>query len=165
MERATDCADWMIATATRRSGGIHASSLHNLLYLAHGWTLASLKRPLFPETIEAWSTMPIAPKVFQHLKGRGSYLTAGPEAPLPQIDNMSAYLLGWTLETYHFDNMWRARAVVLDEKGAYKQTLRHRGQFSWIHNKDLQLTFEALQDSIEKKAARRVDDEPLEIDF
>ena len=48
-------------------------TLIKLSYIAHGWSLALLKRPLLKGRIEAWRYGPVIPDLYQRLKtfGRG----------------------------------------------------------------------------------------------
>jgi uncharacterized phage-associated protein len=52
-------------------GPIDTFSLQKLVYYSHAYHLAKHEKPLFSETIEAWSNGPAVPSLFQ--KHRGNY--------------------------------------------------------------------------------------------
>jgi len=46
--------------------------LQKLVYLAHGWSLLFLNRPLIKEKIEAWRYGPVVPELYQEFKKFGA---------------------------------------------------------------------------------------------
>lgn len=51
--------------------------LQKLCYMAHGFTLALLDKPLTSDTIEAWGFGPVYPDLYDALKGYGSKTVDG----------------------------------------------------------------------------------------
>ena len=51
------------------SGGIHLLKLIKLCYIAHGYCLALLNKPLVNETVEAWKYGPVFPTIYDRFKG------------------------------------------------------------------------------------------------
>ena len=46
--------------------------LIKLVYIAHGWSLALLKRPLISETIQAWKYGPVIESLYHAFKNKGN---------------------------------------------------------------------------------------------
>lgn len=44
--------------------------VHKLVYIAHGWTLALLGRPLIYNTVHAWRHGPVVRKLWDHWRGQ-----------------------------------------------------------------------------------------------
>ena len=53
-----------------------------LVYLAHGWVLGVLGRPLINEQVEAWTYGPVVPSLYRTMRCNGS-------KPVDHIDNAS----------------------------------------------------------------------------
>jgi|ERR1043165_1708838 uncharacterized phage-associated protein len=53
-----------LAAATPEPSLITQMQLHKLLYYAHGWCLATQKRPLFPARFQAWTHGPVEANVY-----------------------------------------------------------------------------------------------------
>jgi uncharacterized phage-associated protein len=52
-----------------------------LVYIAHGWTLGLLDRPLIDESVEAWTYGPVVPSVYrQYKRYGGGYITEVPSS-------------------------------------------------------------------------------------
>lgn len=54
--------------------------VHKLVYIAHGWTLALLGRPLIYNTVHAWRHGPVVRKLWDYWRGER---TLGPDDVLP----------------------------------------------------------------------------------
>ena len=44
-----------------------------LIYMAHGWSMAALDRPLIMDRIEAWEFGPVIPAVYHAFRPHGAY--------------------------------------------------------------------------------------------
>lgn len=64
MRDAREIANLFIDLANENEDSITNSSLNKLLYLAQGWSLALLDRPLFSDEIEAWEFGPVIPAIY-----------------------------------------------------------------------------------------------------
>lgn len=70
---ALDAAEYLIrlAAADDESEYMTHMRVQKLLYYAQGWSLATRNRPLFRESIEAWTYGPVVVSVFHHFKDHG----------------------------------------------------------------------------------------------
>ncbi len=50
--------------AQRNNRPLYITTMLKLVYIAHGWTLALLDRPLIMSTIEAWRYGPVIPVLY-----------------------------------------------------------------------------------------------------
>jgi uncharacterized phage-associated protein len=70
---ARDIARYFVSLVDEEAGdSISNLKLQKLLYYAQGFHLASVGKPLFPETIKAWAHGPVVPQVYHDYKEYGS---------------------------------------------------------------------------------------------
>lgn len=76
--RATTIANELIRLATAEGRGLTPMQLVKLTYIAHGWSLALLGRPLIGDHVEAWKYGPVIPSLYQYVKQYGSAPVTSP---------------------------------------------------------------------------------------
>ncbi|MBC6413181.1 MAG: SocA family protein [Hyphomonadaceae bacterium] len=64
-------ADEILKTAKREGLRLTPMQLVKLAYIAHGWSLAIMGRPLFSEPVEAWKYGPVIPALYHATKHHG----------------------------------------------------------------------------------------------
>lgn len=64
-------ANWFLDRAVRDGDELTQLHLHKLVYLAHGWHLARLGRPLIRDAVEAWPRGPMIPALYDEFKHFG----------------------------------------------------------------------------------------------
>ncbi len=64
-------ADEILKIAKRKGMALTPMKLMKLVYIAHGWALAVLKRDLFRNRIEAWQYGPVIPDLYHATKKYG----------------------------------------------------------------------------------------------
>src|SRR3954454_9651864 len=72
--RSSAVANYLIKAAP---DGLDALQVMKLTYIAHGFTLGLLGRPLIEDDIEAWKLGPVVRRIYQALPG-GSHLIRKP---------------------------------------------------------------------------------------
>lgn len=75
-------ANRFIELARQKGEKLTPMQLIKLSYIAHGFSLAILKRPLLDESVEAWKYGPVIPSLYKRLKKYGSG---------PVVDAVSAW--------------------------------------------------------------------------
>lgn len=65
-------ANYFIELAKSEQVSITQMKIQKLVYIAHGWHLALLERPLVRERIEAWRWGPVIPDLYHDLKEFGN---------------------------------------------------------------------------------------------
>lgn len=73
--------------------------LVKLAYIAHGWSLALLGKPLLADHVEAWRYGPVVPGLYRHVKQFGSGPVTSPIPPTmfargQSLDQTDAALVG-----------------------------------------------------------------------
>ncbi len=64
-------ANWLLDRAEQGHTPLDHMQLHKLVYLAHGWHLARVGRPLIKDRIEAWPYGPVIPALYHEFKQFG----------------------------------------------------------------------------------------------
>ena len=65
-------ANEFLDIAEKESKWITPLKLQKLVYIAHGWCLGLLDKPLIDESIEAWEFGPVVPSVYHKFKSFGN---------------------------------------------------------------------------------------------
>lgn len=88
-------ADEILKIAKREGEAITPMKLMKLTYIAHGWSLALLKRDLFRNRIEAWQYGPVIPELYHATKvyGRGEIPFSKVNNKIPAVDDEVSALL------------------------------------------------------------------------
>ncbi len=66
-------ANWFIRHAHMHGRKMDIMQVLKLVYMAHGWCLAVLDRPLIHDRIEAWDCGPVIPAVYHAFRPTGVY--------------------------------------------------------------------------------------------
>lgn len=69
---AATVANRFIELAEKQGRRLTPMQLIKLVYIAHGFSLAMLRRPLLKESVEAWRYGPVVPSLYRRLKKYGS---------------------------------------------------------------------------------------------
>lgn len=94
-------ANYFFKKATEDRRVLTQLQILKLVYIAYGWTIATLGRPLFDEQIEAWKHGPVIPSLYHEFKYFGSQPIGRPavnvsitgEVSVPEIPKEPALLM------------------------------------------------------------------------
>jgi uncharacterized phage-associated protein len=98
-------ANYFLDLGRRDGVPIDPLKLQKLVYLAHGWSLFFLKRPLIKEPFEAWRYGPVVPVLYQEFRRFGGspitdFAAEVPGEPSYGIDPQTKSLLEAVWERY-----------------------------------------------------------------
>jgi uncharacterized phage-associated protein len=98
-------ANYFLDLAGRDGVPIDPLKLQKLIYLAHGWSLVLLRRPLIKESFEAWNYGPVVPSLYKAFQkfGASPITEHAPEVSMEShygLDNQTKSLLDAVWETY-----------------------------------------------------------------
>lgn len=65
-------ANFYLERAKSEKHALSPLKLMKLVYIGHGWVLATLNQPLFDEQVEAWMHGPVIPSIYHEFKQFGS---------------------------------------------------------------------------------------------
>ena len=71
-------ANTLLDMARAEDRDLTQMQVHKLVFIAHGFTLALLGRPLMYNTVHAWKNGPVVRKLWQHWGERGTRPISGP---------------------------------------------------------------------------------------
>lgn len=119
-------ANWFIERAHSEGRLVDHLSLQKLVYIAHGWCLAIMKRPLIDDAIEAWQYGPVVPSLYHELKVYGR----GPVEPIVRVRGLT--LQAPTIEDSETEDLletvWRRYG---DLRAAQLVALTHAPDTPW----------------------------------
>lgn len=95
--------------------------LQKLVYIAHGWSLALLGRPLIKELVEAWQWGPVIPSLYHNLSRYGSGVVDRP-IPTFQTGQLSP------AEKRLIESVWKNYG---DLSGPQLSAMTHQGDTPW----------------------------------
>ncbi|HEV1995883.1 MAG TPA: type II toxin-antitoxin system antitoxin SocA domain-containing protein [Candidatus Acidoferrum sp.] len=98
-------ANYFLDLASRDGVPIDPLKLQKLIYLAHGWSLVLLKKPLIKEPFEAWNYGPVVPSLYKAFQkfGASPITEHAPKEPFEshyELDAQTKSLLDSVWETY-----------------------------------------------------------------
>ncbi|MDE0300644.1 MAG: DUF4065 domain-containing protein [Candidatus Poribacteria bacterium] len=64
-------ANWFIRRSLKESNPVTLMKLLKLVYIAHGWHLAIVDKPLIRDRVEAWMYGPVIPELYHEFKRYG----------------------------------------------------------------------------------------------
>jgi uncharacterized phage-associated protein len=84
MVDAVTVANRFIKLAKRDGKPLTNMQLQKLVYIAHGWSLALLGRPLIKDLVEAWQWGPVIPSLYHNLSKYGAGVI---DQPIPTFSS------------------------------------------------------------------------------
>jgi uncharacterized phage-associated protein len=84
-------ANFFLEAGWDEGAPVEAMKLQKLVYIAHGWSLAILGKPLIQEQMQAWEHGPVVPDLYHHFKHFGGepidHYAKGDRERGPQVAN------------------------------------------------------------------------------
>lgn len=129
-------ANYFLRLGQRDGIPIDPLKLQKLIYLAHGWSLALLNRPLIREPIEAWRYGPAVPALYREFQRFGAAPITGfaIKEPLESaygIDPETRSLLDEVWERYQALSPFQFSKLTHEPGSAWDLTMRNNAP--WAH--------------------------------
>lgn len=117
MATAYDIANTFLFLDQENDGeGITHLKLQKLVYYAQGFFLAIFDKPLFEESIEAWTHGPVVPAVYNIYKDRGrELLSVSEDFTLDILSNDEKDLIEEVYEVFGQFSAWKLRNMTHEE--------------------------------------------------
>ena len=130
-------ANWFIRRARKDGGRMTITKLLKLTYLAHGWSLGLLNRPLIDHHIEAWEFGPVIPVVyhaFRDQSSRNMETVNVYERDDLHLDGRAIRILEQVYQKYSGKTAKRLSNITHVPNGPWDQVITHDGMFGIIDN-------------------------------
>ena len=145
-------ANKILQVAEEKGIPLTIMQLIKLVYIAHGWTLALLDKPLVSDRVEAWQHGPVYPAVYNEFRGSGWMpISRTARDPDTGVEISSAFsedeesILGQVVGSYGKFHAFDLSARTHRQGTPWFQTFDGgRGKFSVIKNELIKSHFDAM---------------------
>ncbi|MEJ8756375.1 type II toxin-antitoxin system antitoxin SocA domain-containing protein [Pontibacter sp. H259] len=127
MESALAVANYFIQKSEETGYELTPMKVIKLVYIAHGWHLGLLKKPLIEEEVQAWQYGPVIETVYHAFKRFGASRIEGPadtgnffKSNIPQVEDSQVKGL--------LDSVWKAYGKF---SGTQLSALTHQPNTPW----------------------------------
>jgi uncharacterized phage-associated protein len=129
-------ANFILDLAWRDGVPIDPLKLQKIIYLAHGWSLVLLKRPLIKEPFEAWNYGPVVPSLYRAFQKFGAspiteYVAKEPMENHYGLDDPTKSLLESVWEKYKGLNAIQLSMYTHEPGYAWDWARRNGRMFPW----------------------------------
>jgi uncharacterized phage-associated protein len=117
MAKASDVANYFLSKVDADAGDLISNlKLQKLMYYAQGYHLALFDKPLFADSIEAWTHGPVVPSIYRKYKGsNGSGLTVAKGFSANDLSKQEKGLLDEVYKVYGQFSAWKLRNMTHQE--------------------------------------------------
>lgn len=97
--------------------------LQKLVYIANGWSLAFMGRPLIRESFEAWRYGPVVPELYREFKEyRSRYISREARTSTEQIDSEALDLISQVWDKYKDQSAVALSSLTHEEGSAWSMS-------------------------------------------
>lgn len=117
--------------------GLSVMKLLKLQYIAHGYSLAILDKPLFDAKIEAWPRGPVIREVYSKFRREGKYIEKVADnnaGTAEEIDDQSMKLIQKTLDSYSDKGAFELSDLTHQYGTPWTQVIEENGFYAEIPN-------------------------------
>lgn len=117
MANVQDVAKYFLSLTDTEAGDLLSNlKLQKLCYYAQGFSLALNDRPLFGDSVHAWTHGPVIPSLYREYKVHGAGAIPAPEDfDSNVLDDQTRELLNEVFEVYGQYSAWKLRNMTHDE--------------------------------------------------
>ena len=131
-------ADWFLAHANEQGDYLPLTKLLKLVYLAHGWCLAVLDRPLIYDRIETWDYGPVIPAVYHAFRTHNGLNLEKWEQYVPRdVEEPVQSLLVNVYRMYRDQSSRQLSDLTHMPEGPWASTMRKHGRFHLIPDDEI----------------------------
>lgn len=130
-------ANQFVRLARNDSRSLSITQLLKLVYIAHGWHLALLDKPLILDFAGAWDHGPVVPNVYFSFRPQGKTDLGEfkfPDGVLPEIDEASSSIIQQTYDQYGGKSASALSALTHIDGGPWDLTRKKYGKQANIPN-------------------------------
>ncbi|OZC35628.1 hypothetical protein B9Q17_00850 [Marinobacter vinifirmus] len=143
--KALSVAAAMLEKARDRNIYLTPMQLLKLVYIAHGWTLGLLSRPLVDDDVEAWRYGPVIPAVYHAVKHyRDSPVSRIDTATPAHLDPEEADIVDQVLTIYGDKNGIMLSSITHQPNTPWDKTWRSFGKNAVISNDVIEAHYASL---------------------
>lgn len=122
--------------------------LLKLQYIAHGYSLAILNKPLFKGRVEAWPYGPVVKEVYDRFRNdQGIHISRPISSSIAEeekIEDNCVKVIEGVVENYKGKNGWELSALTHEANSPWTKTVSDKGFYSEIPDKLIQDYYEGL---------------------
>jgi uncharacterized phage-associated protein len=132
-------ANKILDIADQKGVTLTIMQLIKLVYFAHGWSLALLKRPLSKHQAQAWQYGPVFPKVYQAFRQFGTRPVSG-RAEFPLDDSNGQFspdevaIIEQVVDSYGKKHAFILSDITHVAGGPWELTMKDSGEYQAIPN-------------------------------
>jgi uncharacterized phage-associated protein len=130
-------ANKFLELAAERGDALTPMQLLKLVYIAHGWTLGLLGRPLIRDDVEAWQYGPVIPRLYNAVRQFKSHPVEGRiKANAEQIMGPEESIIRQVYQIYG-DRSGPALSRLTHQKGSPWAAVYQRGEYGTVIPNDV----------------------------
>ncbi len=137
-------ANYIITKLKDRDKDISVMQILKLQYIAHGYTLALLNKPLFDAKIKAWTYGPVVNELYFKLKEQGDNIAKIGFNNDETIDTDRKNIIDRVLKIYDGKTAWQLSDLTHEPFSPWSEAICKSGFYTIIQNKDIKKYYENL---------------------
>lgn len=127
-------ANWFVRRSDKDEISLSIMKLIKLVYIAHGWCLAALDRPLIIDEVQAWDYGPVIPDIYYTFRTKDIYTMSVFSMKERDLDSITEQLLNEVWELYKNNTALQLSNLTHIVGGPWERTYDPTFRFKKIPN-------------------------------